>query len=710
LLTPEQKANEIIQSVKNTGAWVGEIYNVRKDGSKFWSRTNITAFEHNKHGRVFLSMQKDISEQKRTEAELQLNRDLLEKAQRISLIGHCQLNLKTNVFAASDELYRIWGLTRGAQTQDSFEKFIHPDDREKSALAMQRGAEFGEEWDIEHRLLLQDGKIKWVHVIAEPVRDTTGELVEIVGTVQDITQQKLMEESLRSSESRLNDAERLAKIGSWELDTINNKLIWSDQVYHMFDLEPQQFEATYEAFLDHIHPDDREDVNEAYVQSLQDKTTYKIQHRLLLKDDSVKYVKEFCESYFDDNGNPVRSIGMIQDITALKLAEEEKAKLEKQLLVAQRMEAIGTLAGGIAHDFNNILTPIIGYTDIALSQLPTSEPLVENLKQIAKGANRAKELVAQILLFSRQVEKEQIPLKLQKIIREALGLLRASIPATVEIKQKLDDSCGEILADASQMHRIIVNLCANAWQAMEEEGGTLTVELKPLSVNADNRTHAPNLRPGEYAHLSIIDTGIGIDKEVLDNIFEPFFTTKAVDKGTGLGLSVVHGIVMSHHGDIQIDSEPGRGSAFHVYLPLCEASQALNTKRKTIMERGEESILLVDDDADVGGVMKAMLGGLGYKVSLFTNSVEALETLSQASEKYDLVITDLTMPDLTGLELAKQLQKDQVSVPVIIMTGNSSSITEDIQLSCGINKVIDKPIRISALAESVREVLDQRSE
>lgn len=710
--TPGEAAEDHIREVIEKGTWAGEIFNIRKDGSKFWTHANITTFEHSEHGPVLLAIQQDISSAKQTEQELQFNQELLGKAQHLALFGHWILNLATREAVVSDELYNIYEMPRGGETIASFLDCAHPEAREMVGAAVRAGIESEQRWDIEYRITTMKGEEKWVHAIGEIVFDELEKTKMIVGTVQDITARKTLEESLRASGERLNAAERLAKIGSWELDLTSNRLHWSDEVFSIFDLEPQQFEATYEAFLDNIHPDDRERVNLAYSDSLKHKTPYKIEHQLLLKNGDTKTVIEFCESYFDDAGNPVRSIGTIQDVSEQKQTQQEKLELENQLRHAQKMEAIGTLAGGIAHDLNNILTPIMGYTDLAISQLSTSDPMAKNLTNIEKGAIRARELIEQILLFSRRAETIQSPIELQNVVTEAIRLLRVSISPSIEIELKLDNGSGEIMADVSQMHQIIMNLCTNAWHAMEPDGGTLTIELEQLSGTDELVRQNPNLDTAEYICLSIKDTGLGIDSEHIDNIFEPFFTTKPVDKGTGLGLSVVHGIVADHKGAITVQSEQGKGATFRVYLPLYNGTKepAGIAGKPAALPKGTESIMIVDDDVSVSGVIEAMLKSLGYQVTTYTDSVKALEELSRTAEQYDALISDLKMPNITGLELAKRLQQNGTGIPLIIMSGDSTSVTEQSAQDLGIGKVLNKPVRMSELAKTIREVLDQQED
>lgn len=399
-----------------------------------------------------------------------------------------------------------------------------------------------------------------------------------------------------------------------------------------------------------------------------------------------------------------------QIIHFCKIARDvsKERQLEEQLRRSQKLETIGTLAGGIAHDFNNILTPILGYADMALLNLKEADPLYHDLQQVLKAAHRAKDLVAQILLFAKQSEKEREPLALQPLIKEALKLLRPSIPATVQIQKLIDPTCEKVLADASQIHQVVVNLCTNAWQSMEEKGGTLTIELKQAGVDAAFAGLHPHLEEGEYAILTIADSGCGMDETTLEHIFDPFFTTKAVDKGTGLGLSVVHGIVRSHKGDVFVESEPGKGSAFHMYLPVYKAGEKKAEDRQIEITGGQESVLLVDDDELVANLSKTMLERLGYKVDLFKSGIEGLKAFRARPEKYDLLISDLTMPNMTGLDLAGQLQKIRPGFPMMIMTGYGESLNEDTRRTYGIKQVIGKPMEMTKLAAAVRQVLDKK--
>lgn len=417
--------------------------------------------------------------------------------------------------------------------------------------------------------------------------------------------------------------------------------------------------------------------------------------------DGSEYTEEAIIFPIKNNSNKIIKLCKIGNDISHELA------LEEQLRRSQKLETIGTLAGGIAHDFNNMLTPILGYVDMALHNLENSNPLYHNLKQVLNASIRAKDLVEQILLFSKQSEKKHQPLALHSLVKEVLKLMRPSIPTTIKIQQHIDANCKQVLADASQIHQVLVNLCTNAWHSMEDKGGELIIELQQVFLDTNALQLHPMLTEGEYARLSVIDSGHGIEEPTIERIFEPFFTTKTVDKGTGLGLSVVHGIVRSHKGDIQVKSSPGRGSVFHVYLPVLNDVVKKSEGKTKKIDRGHESILVVDDDVFVAKLVKSMLEKLGYKVSSFNSSRDALENFRQHPQIYDLLISDLTMPEMTGLELAEQVQKVSPDFPVMIMTGYGEELNEDSNRTYGIRKVIGKPLEMQRLAITVRELLEK---
>jgi CheY-like chemotaxis protein/two-component sensor histidine kinase len=370
------------------------------------------------------------------------------------------------------------------------------------------------------------------------------------------------------------------------------------------------------------------------------------------------------------------------------------------------MEAIGTLAGGIAHDFNNILFPIIGMSEMLIEEAPKNSPERDNLKVIHTAALRAGELVKQILSFSRQVEHKKRPVNIQHILKEVLKLTRSTIPSDIGITQFIQNDCGLVMADPTQIHQILMNLVTNAYHAVEASGGSISIALKESDPTREHPA-GTSLDPGRYALITVSDTGHGIDPAAKGKIFEPYYTTKGVGKGTGLGLSVVHGIVKDHGGDIHVDSEPGKGATFTVFLPLLEKSvDAVFQETPVIFETGTESILLVDDEAPIARLEQMTLERLGYRVTPHTSSLDALEAFRAHPDAFDLVITDMTMPNLTGDRLAREVRLLKPGIPVIICTGFSVKMDAQCAAAMGIDGFLMKPVIKSEMARLIRKVLE----
>lgn len=399
-----------------------------------------------------------------------------------------------------------------------------------------------------------------------------------------------------------------------------------------------------------------------------------------------------------------------QNMTLERKVEERTqalARSEKQLRQVMKLQAIGTLAGGIAHDFNNILFPIVGYTELTMDDIPAGSEARKNLEEVLKAADRAKKLVQQILTFSRQGSQERKPLRVQSIIQESLGLLRATLPSSIQIECNIDEECGLIMGDPTQIHQVIMNLCTNAYHALQDTGGKLEVTLKEIDISYEKSIERVGMKPGRHLELSVKDTGHGMEVQVQDRIFEPYFTTKKQGKGSGLGLSVVHGIIKNHGGDIRVKSQPGKGSTFTVYLPVIDEVEAIAESEESVTaKQGNEHILLIDDEEQIIDIERQILERLGYQVTARTDSQEALEEFATLPDKYDLVITDMTMPKMTGDQLARKLIDIKPDIPVILCTGFNESITEEKALAMGIDKFVMKPIVKDDLANTIRTVLD----
>jgi len=406
--------------------------------------------------------------------------------------------------------------------------------------------------------------------------------------------------------------------------------------------------------------------------------------------------------------SPIKNTsGEIINFVAVKRDVTEEIKLEGKLRQAQKMEAIGTLAGGIAHDFNNILSAIIGYTELAEYEIPEGSKTREKLKEVLKAGRRAKDLVKQILAFSRQGDQERKPLQIGHIVKEALKLLRASLPTTIEIRRNIEPYTGIIEADPTQIHQVLMNLCTNAAHAMNNKGGMLEVGIRNVEVeNEDIGLEYPNVPPGRYVMLTIRDTGHGMSAGVVERIFDPYYTTKEKGEGTGLGLAVVHGIVKSHGGAITVYSEIGKGSTFNIYFPAIEKKVEEEKETGEVIHTGHQRILFVDDEPALVDIGKKMLEHLGHEVIIRISSLEALEAFRNNPDRFDLVISDKTMPQMTGFDLARELKQIRPDIPIILCTGFSDTTDSDKAKAMGISGLVMKPIVMREMAETIKRVSD----
>ncbi len=540
----------------------------------------------------------------------------------------------------------------------------------------------------------------------------------------DITDPKPSEEKFNRSALELASIIRISPDIVYRLDSEGNIVFVSEAVKN-YGYTPE--ELIGQNILNIVHPEDREGArNRINERRTGDRGTRRLELRFLTKNQDSVYMESLGTDVHVDNvflidaeglyqskqprkGTFLGSQGIARDITERKIAEKERERLEEQLMHAQRMEAIGTLAGGIAHDFNNILAIIIGYTEIGLLYAGNHHKLTSGLRKVLAACSRARELVAQILSFNRPSEEILKPIQLGPIVKEVLKLLRDTLPATIKIKQKIETDSGIVMADDTKIHQILMNLCTNAYHAMFDGEGELTLHLCSEELKTEKITTHFSLKPGRYSKLSVSDTGYGMDQSAIKRIFEPYFTTRTKGEGTGLGLAVVHGIVKSYQGAVIVESQPGKGSVFHVYLPLVESEISVNeTELIKSLPVGRESILFIDDEQDIVDIGKQMLEHLGYTVHTTISSIKALEVFRTQPDKYDLVITDQSMPDLMGRNLAKEMLLIRPDIPIILCTGYSDFVCEETAKEIGIFALAMKPLVIEEMAKMIRKVLDSR--
>jgi PAS domain S-box-containing protein len=560
-----------------------------------------------------------------------------------------------------------------------------------------------------------DGSVRDVEVFSAKIEVKGKDLLHSI--VHDVTERKRAEEALEESQQRLSDIIDFLPDATLVIDKKGKVISWNRAIEEMTGIKASimvgkdnyeyalPFYGERRPILIDLVLEPREDIEAIYTRVEKRETFFIGEAYMPALGGGEVYLSATAGVLRDSKGNTVGAIESIRDVTESKRAQEEKERLEAQLRQAQKMEAVGTLAGGIAHDFNNILAAVIGYAEMALTDLPQDSPSVHYVEQVLNAGHRAKNLVKQILAFSRmKQQQERVVVEIAPLVEEALRFMRASLPTTIEIRQSIEDKTGAALAEATEIHQVLINLCTNAAQAMEERGGILEISLREEAV--DSRRVAPphGLEPGSYLRLTVSDTGQGMDQETLERIFDPYFTTKAVGKGSGLGLAVVHGIVKRHQGAICVCSKPGEGATFSVYLPKIDAKTIAHDDRETLIPKGAGRILLVDDEKSLVDVGQRMLEHLGYTVMASTSSVEALELFKAQPDHFDLVITDYTMPQMTGIDLAKELMLIRSDIPIILCTGFSERITEEIADELHIRALVLKPLDLRKMAEVIRGI------
>jgi len=545
----------------------------------------------------------------------------------------------------------------------------------------------------------KDGTTYHEEKVITPLRNARGEITHYVSVGRDISRRKLVEAALEESRQTVERAQQIGHVGSWVSDPgPQGALAWSAEACRIFGFAPGEFDGRVETFFALVHPEDRDVVARASRAALAGTRKYDLEHRIVRRDGQVRWVHEQADVERDAAGQPVRMVGVVQDIT-------ERRQLEEQLRHAQRMDAMGQLAGGVAHDFNNLLSSILGNTELATLYPPGSREAGESLEAVLAASRRARDLVRQILAFSRRQEQQREPMQLHQVVREALDLMRASVPASVEFRSNVA-VVPSVLADASEMHQVVMNLCTNAWHALPGGAGVIQVELAEAEVGEALARLQPDLRPGRYVRLTVADNGCGMDEATRARIFEPFFTTKPVGEGTGLGLAVVHGIVKSHDGGIVVSSHLGRGTTFALYFPVFEAEVVEPPAVPQPVPRGHgEHILFVDDEAPLARMGRAALKRLGYRVTAATSPMEALAIFSADPAQFDLVITDLNMPGINGTELARRLAALRPDLRLVLTTGYSAVVTRDSVFAHGFRELLPKPYDLRSLGETTHRAL-----
>ena len=556
----------------------------------------------------------------------------------------------------------------------------------------------------EYRFVTRDGAELWGDISGAPVY-REGKLTSIISVARDVTARKQAEEELKHSEGKLSLILDSLPDMVLEVDA-ELKIRWANKA--ALDLNPDALGQTcYQAFLG----------NEQACTGCPSVRAFEtgrietgVMHQPEFKTAGESYWENIGVPLKDGDGGIVSILEVSRNVTERETAKLREEKLQQDLIQSHKMESVGTLAGGVAHDFNNILSIIIGNLEMMEDEIPIDSPLRDYLEEIRVAGLRARDVARKLLTFSRQDDAKKIPLDIRAVILEAMSLIRTTIPRNIEMEQKISEKVDRILGNATQISQVLINLCTNARDAVMDSGGSMTIELGNLTVDREGEAGDPSLHPGDYVRLRVGDTGSGMDEVTRARIFEPYYTTKEIGKGSGIGLAIVHGIIKEHGGNIFVASEPGQGSVFTIFFPACSSQAVSVLKASPTLPRGHERILFVDDEPAIHKLGKKSLERLGYRVQCFSSPLEALESFMADPESFDLLITDMAMPGMTGVQLASETLTIRPGMPILLCTGFSEKISEEIAREMGISSFAVKPLDRVDLAARVRQALDKAGE
>lgn len=533
--------------------------------------------------------------------------------------------------------------------------------------------------------------------------DSKGNIVGAIESIRDISERRRVNEALVRAEEKYRGIFENAMEGIYQTTPDGRCISVNPALAHMLGYDsPEEVLKTITDISQQVYANPRHRADLLSLLAKQDRVhKFETQHRR--KDGSIGWIALNARAVRDESGQIIYLEGAAEDIS-------ERKALEARLFQVQKMEAMGTLAGGIAHDFNNILALIIGYSELALHEIPRDTGLYRKVEQVLRAGDRARDLIKQILTFSRKAEQKRAPVQISALIRETIQLLRSTLPSTIEIQLNIDENTSNstVMADPTHIHQVLMNLCTNAAHAMREKGGVLSIALTEANIGGASGERIPGLEEGPCLRLMVSDTGHGMNEEVRRRVFDPYFTTKGPDEGTGLGLAVVYGIVKNMSGGITVFSKPGEGAEFQVFFPIADTVETASTPRAESLPTGNGRILVVDDEKYVAEMQKAMLEQLGYETTVRFSGVEALKDFKDQPERFDLVVTDQTMPHMTGADLARQLLKIRPDIPIVLCTGFSARIDEAGARKLGIKAFLMKPVALQRLAEEVHRLLMTR--
>ena len=689
-----------------TPAYVGELRLRQPDGVYRWRRIRgLCVRDADGNPRRMAGSISDIDARKRAEDALRESENRYERAMLASKAGLWDWDVVSNEFYASPRLLELTGFAPDTVFSGR-EDFIRrapfqPQDREKYERAVRElFATGGQQLVMELRF---EGDVRWAHLDGMCFRDRTGKLLRWTGSVTDISERKRAEDSLRLSEGLLREAQTLARLGSFTWQVPEGRIAWSDPIYQIFEFEPGSC-VTLERIAARLHPDDAPMVHDMVARAREGVGEFEYEHRAVMPDGRTKHVHLMAHRTLNEP-NRLEYIGAMQDITQRRHAEEDLRKMEEALHTAQRLEAMGTLAGGISHDFNNILGAVLGYGEMAMRSAKKGSRLHRDLDRIMRAGERGRALVDRILAFSRSGVSDRVPVDVEEVVREALEQIAANCPDHATIAPNLQARRAAMLGDSTQVHQVVMNLVSNGLQAMPQ-GGVLRVALETMRCDASRTATVGTILRGDYIVLTVNDSGMGIPSEVLERMFDPFFTTKEVGVGSGLGLSLVHGIVTSVGGAIDVTTELGQGSTFRVYLPRSEdAAEALPEQGRTLPRGAGQCVLVVDDEEPLVRLAVETLEHLGYSPVGFTSSAHALREFSANPTRFNAVLTDERMPSVTGSMLVGEVRRIDPTIPVLLMSGYVGGAAALKARELGAIDILKKPLLAHELAASLARAL-----
>ena len=681
-----------------------ETERYRKDGSRIWVSGNARVVRDSE-GKVlyYEGTLQDITRRRRAEEALLTSQFRLSEAMDLARIVYWELDPETDTFVFNDHFYAFYGTTAEREggyrmaRREFGKRFVHPDDiRLFDQGGKKRRSHAGREsfYEFEHRIIRRDGEVRHILVRMHVSSDAMGRITRYFGANQDITERKQTEKTLAESEERYRIAIEHSNDGV-AIVRGDRHIYVNQRFLAMFGYDDPG-EVLGAQFFVTVHSDDHERVMEINRTRQEGGPVLpRYEFKGVRRDGTLIHV-EVSATRIVYQGEPA-TLAYLRDVT-------ERLRAEEMLRQSQKMEAIGTLSAGIAHDFNNILTAILGFADLGFEDAPAGSKAKRHLARVLHAAQRGKDLVKQILSFSRKGEEELTPTVLAPVIKESIKMLRASLPKTIEIRGDITTEPSLALADPTQIQQIIMNLGTNAAHAMWERGGLMTVDLSCVTVTSEDAPEA-GLPPGPYLKFSVSDTGMGMDRDILERVFDPFFTTKKRGEGTGLGLWVVQAIVKNHKGAITVRSTPGEGSTFEVFLPRIP-EQVLPTKEQPLSAlKGHGRLLIVDDETELVELEKEMVERLGYSATAVSESGAALAIFRENPDKYDLVLTDQTMPDMTGIDLARKLISVRPDIPVVLITGYRDVVDMESAREAGVKAVVGKPMSRAEMGKTIKEVL-----